>query len=266
MFPSIFCQNQGKLRCPFNNTCVYYVSAEVFKCHRIPGLLTNTILTDTYCAHLCVITNYFASVQTADQQYQDAFNDELESFKDRVRGRAKIRIEKAMKEYEEEEKQKRLGPGGLDPVEVYESLPPVSQFFLKQYSPLYLFISQLLHKAYTCLQEMQKCFDDKDIQMLQDVISKMDPTVSCFPLAFFLDLHMFCFIYKLNKLFDVINVIAIFSYYYYFFFPQEAKAHMKRCVDSGLWVPNSKTDEGEEKEEEPTYEEVKQEQEESKKE
>lgn len=63
--------------------------------------------------------------QTADQQYQDAFNDELESFKERVRGRAKIRIEKAMKEYEEEERQKRLGPGGLDPVEVYESLPAV---------------------------------------------------------------------------------------------------------------------------------------------
>lgn len=31
-----------------------------------------------------------------------------------------------MKEYEEEERQKRLGPGGLDPVEVYESLPLVS--------------------------------------------------------------------------------------------------------------------------------------------
>lgn len=27
---------------------------------------------------------------------------------------------------------------------------------------------------------MQKCFDDKDIQMLQDVISKMDPTVGTF--------------------------------------------------------------------------------------
>ena len=26
-------------------------------------------------------------------------------------------------------------------------------------------------------QEMQKCFDEKDIQMLQDTISKMDPTV-----------------------------------------------------------------------------------------
>lgn len=63
--------------------------------------------------------------QTADQQYQDAFNDELESFKERVRGRAKIRIDKAMKEYEEEERQKRLGPGGLDPVEVYEGLPAV---------------------------------------------------------------------------------------------------------------------------------------------
>lgn len=25
---------------------------------------------------------------------------------------------------------------------------------------------------------MQKCFDDKDIGMLQEVISKMDPTVS----------------------------------------------------------------------------------------
>lgn len=129
---------------------------------------------------------FFAKIKTSDQQYQDAFNDELESFKERVRGRAKIRIEKAMKEYEEEERQKRLGPGGLDPVEVYESLP----------------------------QEMQKCFDDKDIQMLQDVISKMDPT--------------------------------------------EAKAHMKRCIDSGLWVPNSKTEESEDKEEDGTYEEVRQ--------
>lgn len=70
----------------------------------------------------------FVSLQTADQQYQDAFNDELEAFKERVKGRAKIRIEKALKEYEEEERQKRLGPGGLDPVDVYESLPAVSAF------------------------------------------------------------------------------------------------------------------------------------------
>ncbi|KAK2909586.1 hypothetical protein QQF64_000451 [Cirrhinus molitorella] len=134
---------------------------------------------------------FFAKIKTADQQYQDAFNDELESFKERVRGRAKIRIEKAMKEYEEEERQKRLGPGGLDPVEVYESLP----------------------------EEMQKCFDEKDIQMLQDAISKMDPT--------------------------------------------EAKLHMKRCIESGLWVPNARADEEGDKEkeegDEPQYEELKKE-------
>lgn len=78
------------------------------------------------CVKSCSQLTTCAFSQTADQQYQDAFNDELESFKERVRGRAKIRIEKAMKEYEEEERQKRLGPGGLDPVDVYESLPPVS--------------------------------------------------------------------------------------------------------------------------------------------
>lgn len=41
---------------------------------------------------------------------------------------------------------------------------------------------------------------------------------------------------------------------------------MKRCIESGLWVPNSKTDESDEKEEEGTYAEVKEEQEEAKKE
>lgn len=64
-------------------------------------------------------------LQTADRQYMEGFNDELDAFKERVRGRAKLRIEKAMKEYEAEERKKRLGPGGLDPVEVYESLPEV---------------------------------------------------------------------------------------------------------------------------------------------
>ncbi|XP_062398230.1 hsp90 co-chaperone Cdc37 [Sardina pilchardus] len=142
---------------------------------------------------------FFTKIKTADQQYQDAFNDELESFKGRVRGRAKIRIEKAMKEYEEEERQKRLGPGGLDPVEVYETLP----------------------------EGMQKCFDEKDISLLQDAISKMDPT--------------------------------------------EAKYHMKRCIDSGLWVPNSRTDgddddKEDDKDDEPKYEEVKRETAEEKKE
>ncbi|XP_042309904.1 hsp90 co-chaperone Cdc37 [Sceloporus undulatus] len=132
---------------------------------------------------------FFIKIKTADQQYMEGFNDELESFKERVRGRAKARIEKAMKEYEEEERQKRLGPGGLDPVEVYESLPA----------------------------ELQKCFDVKDVSMLQDAISKMDPA--------------------------------------------EAKCHMQRCIDSGLWVPNARTTEGAEKSDklEGVYEECKKE-------
>ncbi len=38
----------------------------------------------------------------------------------------------------------------------------------------------MLYKACSLLQEMQKCFDEKDIQMLQEVITKLDPTVGFF--------------------------------------------------------------------------------------
>eukprot|EP00066_Takifugu_rubripes_P021877 XP_011611143.1 PREDICTED: hsp90 co-chaperone Cdc37-like isoform X2 [Takifugu rubripes] len=110
---------------------------------------------------------FFSKIKTADQPYQDAFNRELESLKDRVRGCARIRMESAMKELEEEERQERLGPGGLDPVEVYQSLP----------------------------KEMQKSFDDKNIEMLQEVMNRLSP--------------------------------------------EEAKYHLRRCIDSGLWVPES---------------------------
>ncbi|KAH9580842.1 hsp90 co-chaperone Cdc37, variant 3 [Schistosoma haematobium] len=67
-----------------------------------------------------------------------------------------------------EEKQKRLGPGGLDPVEVFESLPT----------------------------NLQECFEKKDVELLKTVLCSMDP--------------------------------------------QQAEYHMKRCVDSGLWVDNAR--------------------------
>ena len=54
-------------------------------------------------------------------------------------------------------------------------------------------------------EELQKCFNMKDVQMLQDAISKMDRT--------------------------------------------DAKYHMQPCIDSGLWVPNSKSSEAKEREE-----------------
>lgn len=63
--------------------------------------------------------------QTADEPYRDAFHQELESLKERVRACAQARMESAVKELEEEDRQQRLGPGGLDPVEVYQSLPKV---------------------------------------------------------------------------------------------------------------------------------------------
>ncbi|KAK2817330.1 hypothetical protein Q5P01_025521 [Channa striata] len=90
---------------------------------------------------------FFSKIKMADKIYQDAFNHELELLKERVRSCAQIQMESAMKELEEEEKQKRLGPGGLDPVEVYESLP----------------------------KEIQRSFDEKNIQMLQEAMNNLDP-------------------------------------------------------------------------------------------
>ncbi|KAM4595802.1 hsp90 co-chaperone Cdc37-like isoform 1-T1 [Fundulus diaphanus] len=109
---------------------------------------------------------FFSKIKTADKPYQDAFDRELDLLKERVRRCAQARMESAMKELEEEERQKRLGPGGLDPIEVYNSLP----------------------------KEMQKSFDEKNIEMLQDVMDKLDP--------------------------------------------EEGRYHLKRCIDSGLWVPD----------------------------
>ncbi|XP_004066102.1 hsp90 co-chaperone Cdc37-like [Oryzias latipes] len=121
---------------------------------------------------------FFSKIKTADKPYQDAFNHELELLKERICKCAQLRMDGAMKELEEEEKQTRLGPGGLDPVEVYESLP----------------------------KEIQRSFDEKNIQMLQEAMNRMDP--------------------------------------------EEGRYHIRRCIDSGLWVPDAREDEEEEYEEE----------------
>lgn len=113
----------------------------------------------------CVGT-FFSKIQVAEPEYKKSFEDELNAFKERVKKRAKEKLEAALREEEEEEKKARLGPGGLDPVEVFESLPTI----------------------------LQECFEKQDIPMLQEAIAKM---------------------------------------------PQEEAAyHMKRCIDSGLWLPD----------------------------
>ncbi|CAG9793276.1 unnamed protein product [Diatraea saccharalis] len=117
------------------------------------------------------IGSFFSRIQVAEKTYKDSFDDELEQFKARIKRRAAEKIQEALREQEEEERKARLGPGGLDPVEVYEELP----------------------------DELKKCFDAQDVPMLQATIAKMPE--------------------------------------------QEAIYYMKRCVDSGLWVPGKNDDE-----------------------
>ncbi|XP_014841368.1 PREDICTED: hsp90 co-chaperone Cdc37-like isoform X1 [Poecilia mexicana] len=90
---------------------------------------------------------FFSNIKTANAEYQNAFDQELDLLKERVRRCAQAQMEGTMKKLEEEERQKRLGPGGLDPVEVYESLP----------------------------KEMQRSFDEKNSEMLQDAMNKLNP-------------------------------------------------------------------------------------------
>jgi len=88
--------------------------------------------------------------QADDKQYVTGFNEELAAFKDRIRKRAKEKIDKAVAEYEEEEREKRLGPGGLDPVEVFESLP----------------------------EELQKCFESQDIELLKETMGNLPDEIA----------------------------------------------------------------------------------------
>lgn len=73
------------------------------------------------------VGSFFQRIQVAEIEYKSHFESEVEAFKDRIRKRAAEKIEEALAEQEEEERKARLGPGGLDPVEVFESLPEVSK-------------------------------------------------------------------------------------------------------------------------------------------
>jgi len=136
------------------------------------------------------ISSFFTKIQVADQEYKSAFYSELAAFKQRIVKRAAEKIAEAV----EEERLANLGPGGLDPSDVFDTLPQV----------------------------MKDCFESQDIGMLQQVIKEMPE--------------------------------------------EDARYHMKRCVDSGLWCPSQEdpetsTEDGfvkpvEEGEEEEVYAEV----------
>lgn len=77
------------------------------------------------------VGSFFQRIQVAEPEYKAHFNSEVVAFKDRIRKRAEEKIDEAIAEQEEEERKGRLGPGGLDPVEVFENLPDVCN--LNQY-------------------------------------------------------------------------------------------------------------------------------------
>lgn len=73
------------------------------------------------------VGSFFSRIQIAEVEYKNSFDDELRAFKDRICKRAAEKVAEAVREAEEEERKARLGPGGLDPAEVFESLPEVSE-------------------------------------------------------------------------------------------------------------------------------------------
>ncbi|XP_014252221.1 hsp90 co-chaperone Cdc37-like [Cimex lectularius] len=112
------------------------------------------------------VSSFFTKIQICGEDYKSSFDDELKAFINRVRRRAEEKLEMAIQEQEIEEREARLGPGGLDPLEVFESLP----------------------------ESFKECFEKQDIPLLQKAVAEMPE--------------------------------------------EEAAYHMKRCVDSGLWLPD----------------------------
>lgn len=117
------------------------------------------------------VGSFFSRILIAEVEYKNSFEDELRAFKERIRKRAAEKVAEAIREAEEEERKARLGPAGLDPIEVFESLP----------------------------EALRKCFETQDIPLLQQTIASMPE--------------------------------------------EEATYHMKRCIGSGLWVPDAKVKE-----------------------
>eukprot|EP00595_Chromulina_sp_UTEXLB2642_P003770 CAMPEP_0196765060 /NCGR_PEP_ID=MMETSP1095-20130614/7482_1 /TAXON_ID=96789 ORGANISM="Chromulina nebulosa, Strain UTEXLB2642" /NCGR_SAMPLE_ID=MMETSP1095 /ASSEMBLY_ACC=CAM_ASM_000446 /LENGTH=411 /DNA_ID=CAMNT_0042122327 /DNA_START=32 /DNA_END=1267 /DNA_ORIENTATION=+ len=105
-----------------------------------------------------VILPFFKRI--AESEYFKNFTAAVEDFQDKIIKRAVVKRQEM-----DAEASHPLGPGGLDPFEVLESLP----------------------------NELKDAFESQNVENLQKVLSEMAP--------------------------------------------EDAKYHMKRCVDSGLWVP-----------------------------
>ncbi|XP_026761371.2 hsp90 co-chaperone Cdc37 [Galleria mellonella] len=176
-----FLQEHNHLVCEetANYLVIWCINLEMEEKHDLMAHVSHQVICMQYMLELskqldvdprACIGSFFNRIQEAEKTYKDSFDDELEQFKARIRKRAAEKIQEAVREAEEEERKARLGPGGLDPLEVMEELPP----------------------------ELKECFEKKDIPLLQATIAKMPE--------------------------------------------QEAIYYMKRCIDSGLWVPGGGDD------------------------
>jgi len=115
-----------------------------------------------------IFYKHLKNPETSRLHYEQ-IEKQIPEIMEKIAVRRKERL--AERKKQEEEEKAPLGPGGLDPEEVLNSLP----------------------------KELQECFMSKDVQKLQEFLEKMAP--------------------------------------------EDAEYHMKRCVDSGLWVPNANQEE-----------------------
>jgi cell division cycle protein 37 len=123
-----------------------------------------------------VIIPFFRRIE--EPEYLKEFLKAVDQFAEKIVKRA---VDKRKEMDEENAKNRTVGPGGLDPMEVLESLP----------------------------SELRNAFESRDINAFRSVFASMNSA--------------------------------------------DAAYYLKRCVDSGLWVPNNDSsldDEGEEGDEE----------------
>ena len=154
----------------------------------------------------------------ASAESREAFADHLEKYTAHVKTRAEVKkkedAERAARGGDEEyeyvplEKGEQLGPGGLDPAEVFESLP----------------------------REMQEAFGDRDIDALKRILqAPADPPPSPSLAPSLLRSRAWRAPAGLACACGPARLTV--PYLPQAMDPDEASRHMKRCVDSGLWNP-----------------------------
>lgn len=120
-----------------NYLVIWCINLEMEKKHELMSHVAHQCICMQYILELskqldvdprACVSSFFAKIQNAVVEYKDQFDNEIQEFKKRIERRAEEKLQEAIAEQEEEERKARLGPGGLDPVEVFETLPEVSFF------------------------------------------------------------------------------------------------------------------------------------------